>query len=110
LERCLISGQLLPAGAYKENSYAGTEVAIEENGKWQITLTDSEGKFKFSSLKAGNYKVKLTFSYFANVIWYYSGQKRFDQPGIPTIFEYEVKLKQGECDYKFFEVIKPTPK
>jgi len=105
-----ISGQLIPAGSYTTNRYSGIEVTIEENGSQQTTLANDEGKFKFSSLKAGNYKVRLNFPYLAGVVWYYTETKYINQSGTPTLFGYEVKLKQGECDYKFMEVIKPTAK
>ena len=103
-----ISGQLIPSGRYETNSYSGIKIKIEGNGNQQETETNSDGKFDFSSLSAGNYKVKLKFPCFASLLWFYPKIKFAYLYENPTIFEYDVQLKQGECDYKFFEVSKPS--
>jgi hypothetical protein len=100
-----ISGRLIsfPDYIYKDEP---VEITVEGNGSRLITTTNAEGAFKVSSLFAGNYKVKMTFPFKADFIANIQDLKYDNSKGTQTFLEYEVELKQGDCDYSFFEVYK----
>ena len=99
-----ISGRLISYGAY-EYKYEPAEITVEGNGTQQTTTTKPDGTFIVSSLKAGNYKVEMKLPFGASIVYFtISGQKPVFTKEISTLFEYEVKLKQGDYDYSFFEI------
>ena len=100
-----ISGRLISYGAY-EYKYEPVEITVEGNGGQQTTTTKSDGTFSISALTAGSYKVKMKFPFRAALEHRVSDEKPVYLEGTPTIFEYEVKLNQGEYDYSFFEVFR----
>ncbi len=101
-----ISGRLISYGAY-EYKYEAVEITVEGNGNQQTTTTKSDGTFSVSSLTAGNYKVKMKFPFHASILdSRNSDEKPVYTEGTPTLFEYEVKLKQGDYDYSFFEIFR----
>ena len=99
-----ISGRL---GSFMNIPYQheAAEITVEGNGIQQTTTTKPDGTFIVSSLKAGNYKVEMKFPFGASIVYFtISGQKPVFTKEISTLFEYEVKLKQGDYDYSFFEI------
>jgi hypothetical protein len=98
-----ISGRLTLSGLYPYEE--AVEITVEGNGIQQTTTTKSDGTFSVASLTAGSYKVKIKFLSGASVIYFtVSGQKPEFTKQMSTLFEYEVKLEQGDYDYSFFEI------
>ena len=98
-----ISGRLTLSGLYPYKE--AVEITVEGNGVRQTTTTQPDGTFSVASLKAGDYKVKMKFPSGASVIYFIlSGQKSAFAKEMSTLFEYEVKLTQGDYDYSFFEI------
>lgn len=99
-----ISGRLtLSFGLYQYKE--AVEITVEGNGVRQTTTTQPDGTFSVASLSAGNYKVKMKLPSGASIIYFtISGQKPEFTKQLSTLFEYEVKLKQGDFDYSFFEI------
>ena len=100
-----ISGRLISDGGYPYKHEA-VEITVEGNGNQQTTTTNADGTFSISSLTAGNYKVKMKFPFRAFLEHRVSDEKPVYTEGTPTLFEYEVKLKQGDYDYSFFEIFR----
>lgn len=100
-----ISGRLISYGTY-EYKYEPIEITVEGKGSRQITITNAEGTFNISSLTAGNYKVKMKFPFHASLLFLIPNLKSIYTEGTPTFFEYEVELKQGDCNYSFFEIFR----
>ena len=101
-----ISGRLTSFSGYPYQHEA-VEITVEGNGIQKTTTTKPDGTFSVTSLKAGNYKVKMKFPFEASILYFpKSDQKPVYTKGIPTLFEYEVKLKQGDYDYSFFEIFR----
>lgn len=100
-----ISGRLISYGA-DEYKYEPVEITVEGNGTQQTTTTNSDGTFSLSSLTAGNYKVKMKFPFHAALDYRIADVNPVHTEGTPTFFEYEVKLKQGDYDYSFFEIFR----
>ncbi len=100
-----ISGRLISYGAYEYN-YEAVEITVEGNGSQQTTTTKSDGTFSISSLAAGNYKVKMKFPFRASLEYRISDKNPIYTDGIPTYFEYEIRLRQGDYDYSFFEIFR----
>jgi hypothetical protein len=99
-----ISGQLTSFLSLPYQHEAA-EITIEGNGIQQTTTTKRYGDFSVNSLKAGNYQVKMKFPFNASVSYYPGSDWKFVHgKGVSTLFEYEVKLKQGDYDYKTFEI------
>lgn len=101
-----ISGQLISYGVIYEYNYEPVEITVEGNGSRQTTLTDAKGKFNISTLTAGKYKVKMKFPFHASLLFFIPDLKYVYTEATPTFFEYEVELKQGDCDYSFFEIFR----
>jgi len=98
-----ISGRLTLSGLYPYKEVV--EITVEGNGVLQTTTTQPDGTFTVASLTAGNYKVKMKFPFGASIVYFtISGQKPVFTKELSTLFEYEVKLKQGDYDYSFFEI------
>lgn len=98
-----ISGRLTLSGLYPYEE--AVEIVVEANGVQRTTTTKPDGTFSVTSLPVGNYKVKIKFLSDASVIYFtVSGQKPQFTKQMSTLFEYEVKLEQGDYDYSFFEV------
>ncbi len=101
-----ISGRLTLFGGFPYQHEA-VEITVEGNGTQQTTTTKADGTFTISSLMAGNYKVKMKFPFHASILDARdSDEKPVYTEGTPTLFEYEVKLKQGDYDYSFFEIFR----
>ena len=99
-----ISGRL-GSFMYIPYQYEAAEITVEGNGIQQTTITKPDGTFSVAPLKAGNYKVKMNFPFDAFVMYYpSSNQKPVYSKGASTLFEYEVKLKQGDHAHSFFEI------
>jgi hypothetical protein len=103
-----ILGQLATASPPGKYSYEPVEITIDGNGTRKNTTTDAEGAFILSPLPAGKYRVKMSFPYRADLVWPELLLKTSFNEGIPTFFEYEVELRQGDCEFNFFEVLKKT--
>ena len=99
-----ISGRLISYGTY-EYKYEPVEVSVEGNGNRQTTKTKDDGTFSISSLTSGNYKVNFKFPFHASVLYTVKLKSNYTE-GTPTFFDYEVELKQGGCDYSFFEIFR----
>ena len=81
------------------------EITLEGNGIQQTITTKPDGSFSLAPLMVGNYQVKMKFPFDA-IVSYYSVSDRTTvySKGKSTLFEYEVKLKQGDHDHSFFEI------
>ncbi len=101
-----ISGQLTSFPDYGEYKFEAVEITVEGNGIEKTTTTNEEGRFNVNSLFGGNYKVKMKFPFYANFVTNLPPSKYNYIPTTTTFLEYQVELKQGDCDYSFFEVYK----
>jgi len=101
-----ISGRLISFGTSNEYKYEPVEITVEGNGSRRTTATNVEGTFNISSLTAGNYEVKMKFPFHASLLFFIPNLKSIYTEGTPTFFDYEVGLKQGDCDYSFFEIFR----
>jgi hypothetical protein len=101
-----ISGRLT-SFMYMPYQHQAAEITVEGNGIQRTTSTKPDGTFSVTPLTTGNYKVKMKFPFDASILYYpKSDLKPLYSEGIPTLFDYEVKLKQGDYDYRTFEVFK----
>jgi hypothetical protein len=100
-----ISGRLISYGVY-EYKYEPVEITVAGNGRQYSTTTKLDGTYKIPLSAPGIYKVKMKFPFRAMIEFGFSNKKTVYSEGVPTFFEYEIKLEQGDDDYSFFEVSK----
>jgi hypothetical protein len=103
-----ISGRLDPFGGYPTYNFSGVRVSLDNSRDSVTTVTDDQGTFKFSSLQPGDYRVRLSFDYFATFLWIYEDIEYNVNQHEPTVVEYDIRLAQGECDYRYLEVSRPA--
>lgn len=101
-----ISGRLTSFPEYNEYKFEAVEITVEGNGIQKTTNTNADGTFNITSLPAGNYKVKMKLPYKAEITTNLSNVDFNNTEGKTTFLEYEVELKQGDCDYSFFGIFK----
>lgn len=84
------------------------EIAVTGGGMNISAKTDADGAFNFA-VPDGNYQVELKFSFKANFKWDENLLGTSFTEGNPTLFRYEVRLNDGDCQFNFFEVSKSAP-
>lgn len=102
-----ISGKLVSYPGGLVYLYEPAEVMLEGNENRQTIFSNDKGDYKFSALKAGNYKVRMKFPFRASLLWsgYDEAMTSFREE-FPSTLDYEVELKAGDCDFRYFEVFK----
>jgi hypothetical protein len=102
-----ISGRIVWQSRNNIDLYeAGEEITVKGNGKKFSAQPDADGAFNIPVPSAGTYKVELKFSYNAPLKWNENLLGTSYTEGIPTLFKYEVRLNDGDCQFSFFEVLK----
>ena len=99
-----ISGRL--ASAANAYNYDPVEVSVSGNGKQLTAKTDASGAFNIAVPPDGSYKIELKFPYKASFKWDENLLGTSLTEGLPTLFKYEVKLRDGDCHFSFFDVTK----
>ncbi len=92
-------------GRIAEDSFAdGTKdikVNLEGDGTNFSTVTDKNGYYKFANLQPGFYKVKLFIPFSAAAFTNKNLKSLKSTPTeTETVFEYEVEVQKGVCDYE----------
>ena len=82
------------------------EITVEGNGKKFAAQPDANGIFNINVPSAGTYQVELKFPYNAPLKWNDNLLNTSYTQGNPTVFKYEVRLNDGDCNFSFFEVSK----
>jgi hypothetical protein len=100
-----ISGRLTSAAQNGRYIYETVEISVAGNGKLLTAKTDSNGAFNIA-VPDGNYKVEIKFPYRASFNWDENLLGTSLTEGIPTVFKYDVRLNDGDCNFNFFEVMK----
>ena len=80
----------------------------KDDGELLAAETDANGAFNIPLPSEGTYKVELKFPYSAGVKWGDNLLNTAYIEGNPTVFKYEVRLNDGDCNYSFFEVLRKT--
>jgi len=101
-----ISGRIVSDISNGRYEYEPVEVTVESKGKRLTAQTDSDGAFNISVPSEGTYKVELKFPYRAGLEWNEMLLGASNTEGTPTVFKYEVRLNDGDCNYNVFEVRK----
>ena len=100
-----ISGQFVSHINYYQ--YEAAEIILEGDGVRQTINSDENGKYKFSNLRAGLYKVEIRFPFYASFLTFYEKSNVFVKAQeIPSIYRYEVELKESDCDFFGNEIFK----
>jgi hypothetical protein len=96
------------SGRVAEQKYSplqGVKLSVSGGGKSYQAVTDGEGRFKIEVPSPGDYKVRASVPFSAEVISHSPGVKA--QPTERrTVFEYTVKVARGQCDYRELELYK----
>jgi hypothetical protein len=100
-----ISGRLTSFAQNGKYVYEPVEISVAGNGKTLTAKTDADGAFNIA-VPDGNYKVELKFPYKVSFKWDENLLGTSFTEGIPSIFKYDVRLNDGDCNYNFFEVMK----
>jgi hypothetical protein len=103
-----ISGRLASADQNGRYVYEAVEIIVEGGGKKFSARTDADGAFNIP-VPDGSYRVELKFPYHASFKWDENLLGTSLTQGVPTVFKYEVRLNDGDCNFNFFEVFKKTP-
>ncbi len=99
-----ISGRIAaPDGKY---NFEPVEITVEGKNFKQTAKTDDDGAFNVPVPPNANYKIELKFPFEAIVKWNENLLGTALMQGVPTIFKYEAKLNDGDCNFSFFEVLK----
>ncbi|HVE56096.1 MAG TPA: hypothetical protein VNB22_04655 [Pyrinomonadaceae bacterium] len=101
-----ISGRIVSDVLNGKYEYEPVEITVENRGKRLVAQTDADGAFNIPVPSEGIYKVEMKLPYRASLKWNEMLLGAFNTEGIPTIFKYEVRLNDGDCNYSFFEVLK----
>lgn len=80
------------------------EIMVEGNGKRFSAQPNASGAFNIPVPSAGTYRVELKFPYLAPLKWADNLLNTSYTQGNPTVFKYEVRLNDGDCNFNFFEV------
>lgn len=100
-----ISGQFISFMNYYQ--YEPAEIILEGEGIRQTANSDENGKYRFSNLRAGLYKIEIRFPFYASFLTVYEKSNVFiKEQEIPSIYRYEVELKESDCDFFGNEIIK----
>src|SRR5215203_148946 len=99
-----ITGQITSPAASAADKYEPVEITIEGGGKRFAAKSDADGRFNIP-VTDGNYRVDLKFPYKASFKWDENLLGTSLTEGIPTVFKYNVRLNDGDCQFSFFEVI-----
>ncbi len=98
-----ISGRL-GSFMYVPYQYEAAEITVEGNGIQKSTTTGSDGTFSITSLTAGSYRVRMKFPFDAFVTFYSGSDQKIVHSKRSALFEYEVRLNQGDQHHSFFEI------
>ncbi len=101
-----VSGRLFSDSQSGQYAFEPVEITIAGNGKTLNAKTDADGAFDIPVPSAGNYKVELKFPYRAGLKWNEMLLGVSNIEGVPTLFKYEVRLNDGDCNFNIFEVTK----
>jgi hypothetical protein len=101
-----ISGRIVSDAASGKYEYEPVEITVENKGKRLTAATDPDGAFNIPLPSEGTYKVEIKFPYRAGVKWNEMLLGASNTEGVPTVFKYEVRLGDGDCNYNVFEVTK----
>lgn len=100
-----ISGRFVSAANNGAYVYEPVEISVAGGGKLLTAKTDTNGTFNIP-VPDGNYQVELKFPFKASFKWDENLLGTALVEGIPTLFKYEVRLNDGDCQFNFFEVSK----
>ena len=101
-----ISGRIVSDLSNDKYEYEAVEITIENKGNRLTAQTDASGAFNIPVPSDGIYKVEIKFPYRAGVKWNEMLLGASNTEGTPTVFKYEVRLGDGDCNYNVFEVSK----
>lgn len=99
-----IAGKLLSNNNSYEHEPA--EITVESGGKRFSGKSEPDGSFNIPVPTDGKYKVEIKFPFRAFVKGNELLLGASNTEGEPTVFRYEVKLNDGDCNYNVFEVLK----
>jgi hypothetical protein len=102
-----ISGRFASIAQNGRYTFDPVEISITGSGKLLTSKTDPDGAFNIP-VPDGNYKVELKFPYKAGFNWNENLLGTSLVEGVPTVFRYEVRLNDGDCNFNFFEVSRKT--
>lgn len=100
-----ISGRIVSDAQNGTYGFESVEISVEGGGKKLTAKTDADGAFNLA-VPDGNYKVELKFPYIAALKWDENLLGTSFSQGVPTVFRYDVRLNDGDCQFSFFEVLK----
>ena len=103
-----ISGRIVSDVSNGRYEYEPVEITVESKGKRLTAQTDGDGAFNIFVPSEGIYKVELKIPYRAALKWNEMLLGASNTEGTPTVFKYEVRLGDGDCNYNVFEVLKKT--
>jgi len=101
-----ISGRVVSDVSSGKYEYEAVEITVENKGKRLTAQTDADGAFNIPVPSEGTYKVEIKFPYRAAIKWNEMLLGASNTEGTPTVFKYEVRLNDGDCNYNVFEVRK----
>jgi len=87
-------------------TYEPAEISVESGGKRFSGKSEPDGSFNIAVPADGKYKVEIKFPFRAFVKGNEFLLNASNTEGEPTVFRYEVKLNDGDCNYNVFEVTK----
>jgi hypothetical protein len=100
-----ISGRLSSDPQTGRYGLETVEITVEGKGGKRLTArTDADGAFNLPVPSDGTYKVELKFPFQAGLKWSDDLLNTAFAEGPPTVFKYEVRLTDGDCNFSFFEV------
>lgn len=85
------------------------EITVKGSGANINAQTNADGAFSIPLPSDGVYKVELKFPFRAAVKGNEFLLGASNTEGVPTIFRYEARLNDGDCNYNVFEVLKVSP-
>jgi hypothetical protein len=101
-----ISGRIVSDTSNGKYEYEPVEITVENKGKRFTAETDANGAFNIPVPSEGTYKVEIKLPYRAGIKWNEMLLGASNTEGTPTVFKYEVRLGDGDCNYNVFEVLK----
>jgi hypothetical protein len=100
-----IAGRLVSDPTNAKYEFAPVAVVVTGKDANFTAGTDADGAFNIP-VPDGAYKVELKFPYRAALKWHEMLLGASNTEGVPTVFRYEVRLNDGDCDFNVFEVTK----
>ena len=82
------------------------EITVKGKNFTQTVQTDANGAFDIPVPPDANYKIELKFPYRAGLKWNEMLLGASNIEGVPTLFKYEIKMNDGDCNFNIFEVTK----